>query len=123
MTRIDQKTILNIDYDIANYSTAEGLRQIAEEFIYERISKLLDQFERKSTKPEANLDHLTEKIPTVNFQQECLLSQLKVDLSWRILDWDWGEKFHIAGYNKDRSDLRERNKVHYVRQTTPFGQK
>ena len=66
---------------------------------------------------------MTEKIPTVNFQQECLLSQLKVDLSWKILDWDWGEKFHIAGYNKDRSDLRDKNKVHYVRQTTPFGQK
>lgn len=42
MTRIDLKTALNIDYDIANYSTAESLRLVAEEFIFERISKLLD---------------------------------------------------------------------------------
>lgn len=32
-----------------------------------------------------------------------------------IVDWEWGMKFNIAGFKEDRSDLKHKNFIHYVR--------
>jgi hypothetical protein len=38
----------------------------------------------------------------------------------KVIDWDWGEKFNLAGYRDDRQDLIDRNKAHQVRIGTPL---
>ena len=54
---------------------------------------------------------LYENVPPCKFQQESLLVQLNLSIGIEVIDWDWGEKFNLAGYNKDRKALAAENRM------------